>query len=117
MPMSSAPVLSVDPQKLADAWNEQLQLVIGPSDKASVMPDAKDPDTLLIQITSAGHTMYTLDFRCTYVDTREVHVEFIDVDSNGITANEGREIIQSLIEDYIRHIHECAQRVKGLTNP
>lgn len=114
--MSSQAVLTVDPKKLADAWNERLPQVLNSSDKASVEPDAKDPNTVLIHITTAGRTQYTLDFRCTYMDTREVHVEFIDVDSGGITANEGREVIQNLIEDYIRHIHECAQLLKELTN-
>ncbi|WP_199623756.1 hypothetical protein [Paenibacillus alkalitolerans] len=115
--MSKVSVLSVDPQKLVEAWNEQLQLVISPSDKASVNPDEKDPDVLHIHITTAGRTQYTFDFKCTYVDQREVHVEFIDVDIDGIAVNEGTEVIQTLIEDYIRHIHECAQRLKGLTNP
>ncbi|WP_274362419.1 hypothetical protein [Paenibacillus thermotolerans] len=115
--MSKTAVLSVDPQKLADAWNEQLPFVLSPSDKATVTPDEKDSDVLHIHVTTAGRTQYTLDFKCTYKDTREVHVEFVDVDNAGIPANEQRQVIQTLIEDYIRHIHECAQRLKGLTNP
>lgn len=110
-------VLTVEPKKLADAWNEQLQLVIGPSDEANVRPDEKDSNVLHIHITTAGRTQYEFDFRCTYKDTREVHVEFVDAHNAGMPANEQRQVIQTLIEDYIRHIHECAQRLKGLTNP
>lgn len=109
-------VLTVNPQELAKAWNEQLPLVLNPSDKATVAADEKFPNVLNIQITTAGHSMYSFDFRCTYVDPREVKVDFIDVEQDHINVDERPDRIQTLIEDYIRHIHECAQRLKGLTN-
>jgi hypothetical protein len=114
--MMKTAVLTVSPKELAQAWNETLPLMLNPSDKATVAADEKYPDVLNIHITTAGHSMYSFDFKCTYVDPREVKVEVIDVEQDNITVDERKDRIQSLIEDYIRHIHECAQRLKGLTN-
>ncbi|MCI3926308.1 hypothetical protein MO973_39615 [Paenibacillus sp. TRM 82003] len=109
-------VLIVDPQQLAKAWNETLPLMLNPSDKATVEADEKHANVLNIHIQTAGHSMYTFDFRCTYVDSREVKVDVVDVEQDHLTVDERKDRIQTLIEDYIRHIHECAQRLKGLTN-
>lgn len=114
--MTKTAVLTVDSQELAKAWNETLPLMLNPSDKAKVEADEKDADVLNIHIQAAGHSMYSFDFRCTYVDPREVKVEVVDVEQDQLTVDERKDRIQSLIEDYIRHIHECAQRLKGLTN-
>jgi len=114
--MTKTETLAVDPERLAQAWNETLPLMIGPSDKATVVPDGKDPNTLRIHIQSTGRSGYSFDFSCTYVDPREVKVELIDAERGDDQADERHGIAQSLIEDYVRHIHECAQRLKGLTN-
>jgi hypothetical protein len=114
--MTKAAVMTVNPQELAKAWNETLPLMIGPSDKATVAADEKYPGVLNIHIKTVGHSKYSFDFRCTYVDPREVKVDLIDVERDQVTTDERTEIIQTLVEDYIRHIHECAQRLKGLTN-
>jgi len=115
--MTKAAVLTVNAQELANAWNETLPQLLNPSDKATVAADAKESNVLRIHIQTAGHSMYSFDFKCTYVDPREVRVELVDAERDNVTTDERREIIQTLIEDYIRHIHECAQRLKGLTNP
>lgn len=109
-------ILTVDTRRLAEAWNETLPLLVGPSDKATVLPDERDEGVLLIHIATAGRSKYNFDFKCTYVDSREVKVELVDAERGHDQTDERAEIAQSLIEDYIRHIHECAQRLKGLTN-
>ncbi len=109
--------LTVDLKQLAQAWNETLPLMLHPSDKSSVEADEKFPNVLHIHIITEGHSQYSFDFRCTYVDSREVKVEVVDVERDGATTDERRAMIQTLIEDYMRHIHECAQRLKGMTNP
>ncbi|WP_309123209.1 hypothetical protein [Paenibacillus sp.] len=114
--MTKTDILTVNPQELARAWNETLPVLLNASDKATVVADERDANVLRIHIDTAGRSMYSFDFKCTYVDSREVKVEIVDAERGHDQADETREIIQSLIEDYVRHIHECAQRLKGLTN-
>ena len=76
-----------------------------------------DAASLRIHIETAGHTKYSMDFHCTYVDQREVAVQLIDVEADGISVDEHTQIIQDLAEDYVRHIHECAQALQEVTNP
>ncbi len=113
--MTKAPVLNVDPRQLAKAWNETLPRLLNPSDKATVKPDEKDRHVLNIHIQTAGRGLYSFDFRCTYMDEREVQVEVADAERGHTATDERTEIAQTLIEDYVRHIHECAQQLKGLT--
>ncbi|HZG87276.1 hypothetical protein [Paenibacillus sp.] len=108
---------TVNAEELAKAWNETLPRLLNPSDKASVAPDAKDSNVLHIHIITAGRSMYNFDFRVEYVDNREVRVDLVDAERDDVTTDERRDIVQTLIEDYVRHIHECAQQLKGLTNP
>lgn len=108
-------VLKIDAKSLVQAWQETLPTVMKPSDKCHIQADQKFPDTLLIHIENAGRSHYSFDFRCKYVDDREVHVEFLDVEQDNKSIDEQTNDIQLLIEDYIRDIHECAQRLKGLT--
>ncbi len=43
-------------------------------------------------------------------------MEFIDVQQGEIHVDEKTEIIQTLIKDYVRHLHECAQALNKVTN-
>ncbi len=113
--MTEASVLNIDVQSLVQAWQETLPTVMKPSDECHVQADEKFSDTLLIHIKNAGRSHYSFDFKCKYVDEREVHVEFIDVEQDNKSIDEQTNDIQLLIEDYIRDIHECAQQLKGLT--
>lgn len=115
--MMNTPVLPVDSQTLAQAWNDMLPQLLNPSDQAEVRADEKHPDVLNIHIASTGRSMYTFDFRVQYLDQREVKVDLIDVERDDVSIDERSETVQQLIEDYIRHIHECAQQLKELTNP
>ncbi|WP_166243458.1 hypothetical protein [Paenibacillus turpanensis] len=107
---------SVSQQELVQAWENTLPLLLNPGDKCVVRPDERDPQALMVTIETEGRSMYSFDFRCTYVDDREVQVEFLDVERGGIHVAENTEIIQNLIEDYVRHFHECAQRLHALTH-
>lgn len=109
-------VLTINAKELEKAWNETLPRMLNSSDKAVVRADEKVPDAINIHIITAGHSMYSFDFRCKYVDTREVKVELIDVERDHVSTDERTETIQTMIEDYMRHIHECAQQLKGLTD-
>lgn len=114
--MSKPDVLQVDQRRLAEAWQKTLPTTMNDSDRAEVRPDESDPKALRIHIKTAGHTMYTFDFKVTYVDSREVKVELVDVEKAGRTVDERNETIQQLVEDYIRHIHECAQALHEMTH-
>lgn len=113
--MSEANVLSIDANTLINAWKEALPEFIKPSGECSIQADEKFSDTLLIHIEDDGRTHYSFDFRVSYVDDREIKVEFVDVEKAGVHADEQTDIIQSLVKDYIRHIRECAQSLKGVT--
>lgn len=106
----------MNPLELVKEWNKTLPTTLNRSDSAEVRADETDPNALRIHIRTAGHSMYSFDFRCAYMDSREVKVELVDVEKNGQTVDEHTEIIQNLIEDYVRHIHECAQILHRLTN-
>lgn len=106
--------LEIDQQRLVQAWHEQLPNFLNDGDSSEVTGDVH-PQALRIHIQVAGRTAYSLDFLCTYMDKREVKVELIDVEKDNQSADEHTEVIQSLVEDYVRHIHECAQSLKELT--
>ncbi|WP_405080954.1 hypothetical protein ACI48J_26395 [Paenibacillus chitinolyticus] len=107
---------SVERDRLAKAWMEELPNTLPESDHARVWPDEADPQAIRIHITNAGRTHYTFDFKCTYVDSREVKVELVDVERDDVHVDETSEIIQGLVKDYVRHIHECAQVLQELTH-
>jgi hypothetical protein len=93
-----------------------LPTFLNDSDKAEVNADEAEPNGLRVHIDSAGRTGYTFDFSCLYVDSREVNVTLVDVEKDGRTVDEHHETIQHLAEDYIRHLHECAQSLHELTH-
>jgi hypothetical protein len=114
--MSKLTAPSVNRGRLLEAWQRTLPTLMNKGDSAQVSWDEANRDVLRIHIDVAGRTGYSFDFTCRYVDSREVKVDFIDVEKGHTAVDEYTEIIQTLADDYIRHIHECAQMLKGLTN-
>lgn len=108
--------INVDSQTLANAWQATLPSTLDPWDKATVMVDEGVPQGLRIHIANAGHQLYSFDFACAYVDPREVQVQLVDVERAGKTVDERTEVIQEMTQNYIRHIHECAQALQSITN-
>jgi len=104
------------PTELFAAWKETLPRTLNEGDSVVIQLDEANSHRLRIHIRTAGHSGYTFDFTCLYVDDREVKVEFIDVEKAGEHVDEHTEIIQTLIEDYVRHIHECAQILQRITH-
>ncbi len=113
--MSSEQPIRVD-GRLIDAWQRELRRIISDGDRASVQEDPADPHALRITFEVAGHTGYSLDFKCSYLDEREVEVSLVDVEKAGNSVDERDDIIQSIVKAYIRSIHECAQALEQLTN-
>ena len=107
---------SVSQPELIDAWKENLQLQLHDSDSFSVRGDPSNPKSLQIHIDAAGRSKYSFDFKCTYLDDRSVRVDLEDVEKDNESVDEHTIIIQDLIEDYVRHIHECAQAVQAITH-
>lgn len=103
-------------EELLRAWERSLPSVLNDTDQAQVELDQGDEHALRITIQTAGRTGYSFDFKCTYLDDREVDVQLVDVESEGQSVDERNEPIQELIKDYIRHIHECAQLVIPVTH-
>lgn len=114
-PQQQSP-LEVDPERLVAAWRKTLPTVLNETDETTVVLDEAVPDALRITIRTAGRTGYSFDYVCRYVDDREVRVELIDVDLDGRTIDERPESVQHLVEDYVRHIHECAQVLQSITH-
>jgi hypothetical protein len=108
--------LNIDQQKLVDAWNRTMPEVLNSSDKAEVFRDVEDANAVRIHIKTAGRQMYSFDFKCIYVDDREVRVELVDAEKDNVSIDERDEVVQQLINDYVRHIHECAQILKTVTH-
>ena len=103
--------------QLVDAWQSQLPAILNPSDQSQVVADASDPNSIRINISTAGRQAYSFDFQCTYQDEREVNVALVDVEKDGRSVDEHTNVIQELAGDYTRHIHECAQSLHDITNP
>lgn len=108
--------LAVDNDTVAKVWQEQLPGILNESDKCTVVADEGDPNALRVHIATAGRTGYSFDFKVEYVDSREIDVQLVDVEKDGNHVDENTDIIQTLINDYARHMHECAQTVKSTTN-
>ncbi|MFC0216369.1 hypothetical protein ACFFK0_28630 [Paenibacillus chartarius] len=115
--MSKTAQLTVDNQKVAEAWQMFLPRMLNETDTCKVVADEGDPSALRVNIQTAGRSDYNFDFKVTYVDPREIEVNLVDVQQGNLHVDEHTEIIQSLAEDYVRHLHECAQGVKNITNP
>ena len=80
--------LSVSQPALIDAWEENLPFQLHDNDV----------------------------FKCTYLDDGSVRVDLIDAEKNNESIDEHTPIIQDLVADYVRHIHECAQAVQSVTH-
>ncbi|WP_379137503.1 hypothetical protein [Paenibacillus sp. sgz500958] len=109
--------LNLDQNSLVAAWNEKLPTLMNDGDSFNVQADEADKQSLLIHFNAAGRQDYSLDFRCTYVDSREVAVDLMDVQQAEQHVDERSESVQLLAQQYTRQIHECAQALQGLTNP
>ncbi|MCZ8523390.1 MULTISPECIES: hypothetical protein [Paenibacillus] len=114
--MSNNDKLQIDSQRLAEAWQNTLPSVLDASDRAEVRADEAEANVLRVRISTAGRTMYNFDFKCTYVDSREVKVDLVDVERGGGSVDERTTAIQTLVDDYVRHLHECAQQLHALTH-
>ncbi|WP_340020699.1 hypothetical protein MHI24_16855 [Paenibacillus sp. FSL K6-1096] len=109
--------LQVDQQSLVSAWQERMPALMEEGESFSVQGDAANQNSLLIHFNAAGRQGYSLDFRCTYVDSREVAVDLLDAEQHGAPADDHLEAVQALAQQYTRQIHECAQALQGITNP
>jgi hypothetical protein len=114
--MSTKDELTLDQDRLVAAWNRVLPTTMNSTDTVTVEADGANPRAVRIHVATAGHSMYTFDFVCTYVDSREVKVELVDVEKADQTVDERGGTIQELTEDYVRNIHECAQALQELTH-
>jgi hypothetical protein len=106
----------IDQTRLVEEWMSALPNTLEKADQARIWGDESDPHALRVHITTAGHSGYTFDFKVTYVDSREVKVELVDVEQGQSHIDERTDIVQNLINDYVRHLHECAQALKEVTN-
>ncbi|GGH38271.1 hypothetical protein [Paenibacillus segetis] len=107
---------NLDQTTLVNAWQQQLPEHLGPGESAQVLADLGDPQGIRLHIEASGHQMYSFDFQCSYMDPREVRVDLVDVECDGLTVDEHTENIQEMTQDYVRHIHECAQALHRITN-
>lgn len=114
--MGKSDELQMNQENLADAWRQTLPEIMNKADRCKVLPDEADAKSLRVTIDTAGHQEYSFDFKVTYVDSREVKVELVDVEKEHISVDERGDIIQQLIQDYTRHLHECAQTLQQLTH-
>jgi len=109
--------LNIDQHQLVQAWQERLPELLHPGDHSLVAADGADGKALRIHIDANGRQSYSLDFACTYVDSREVQVQLVDVERDGQTIDERGDYVQELADHYTRHIHQCAQALQQITNP
>jgi hypothetical protein len=114
--MAKVDQLTIDNKKLAKAWQEQLPQTMNKSDSVKVAADEGDPNALRVFIETEGRSGYSFDFKCTYMDSREIKVDLIDVQQGNLHVDEHTETIQTLIHDYARHMHECAQALQVITH-
>lgn len=114
--MGKSDELQMNQDNLADAWRQTLPEIIKHGDRCKVLPDESDAKSIRVTIDAAGHQMFSFDFKVTYVDSREVKVELVDVEKDNTSVDERGDIIQKLIQDYTRHLHECAQALQQLTH-
>jgi hypothetical protein len=114
--MGKSNELQMDQEQLADAWRQTLPELLQAGDRCTVLPDEADSKALRITIDVAGHQAYNIDFKVSYVDSREVRVELVDVEKDQKAIDERGGMLQELIHDYTRHLHECAQSLHQLTH-
>ncbi|GIP40911.1 hypothetical protein J31TS4_41910 [Paenibacillus sp. J31TS4] len=107
---------SLQAERLSEAWQEALPSVLKDGDRATARADEANPNAVRVTIESAGRTGYSFDFCCTYVDSREIKVDLIDVENDNRHIDERSELVQQLTDDYVRHLHECAQSLQPQTH-
>jgi hypothetical protein len=108
--------LNVPQDRLVEAWQQVLPERLRGGDKAEVWADESDPKALRVHINTAGHQMMEFDFAVHYVDSREIDVTLIDTERDGQTVDERNDVMQGLIADYRRQLHECAQALSDVTH-
>lgn len=108
--------LQVEQAALAEAWQRTLPTILQPGDAVMVRADEAQHNVLHIMIQVAGRQAYSLDFKVEYRDSREIKAQFIDVEEDGRNVDERTPMLQELIQDYTRHLHECAQALQQLTH-
>ncbi|MBD0384362.1 hypothetical protein [Paenibacillus sedimenti] len=114
--MSKTDMLTIDQTRLVEEWQTMMPKQLEITDKARVWADEADPQALRVHIITSGHTGYSFDFKVTYVNSREVKVELTDVQQGTAHIDERTDIVQTLVDDYMRHIHECAQALQHITH-
>ncbi|GEN34769.1 hypothetical protein [Aneurinibacillus sp. UBA3580] len=115
--MSKETSMSVEREQLLTAWQQALPATFKPTDKVEVYNDPLVQDALHIHINTAGHNHYEFEYRCRYIDPREVQVTLLNIQREGDTVINPTPDIRNLSEEYMRNIHECAQTLHPLTNP
>jgi hypothetical protein len=114
--MSMNPTMTYTPAELIAAWKDTLPQILNKGDSVVIQLDEANSSRLLIHIDVTGHSGYSFDFSCRYVDDREVEVQLLDVEKAGVHVDEHTDVIQTLIKDYVRHIHESAQNLQRMTH-
>jgi hypothetical protein len=114
--LSKLDMPTLNQAELVAAWQKTLPDYLNESDQAKVMQDASNPQLIIIHIDSAGRSFYSFEFNVTYLDSREVKVEFQTALKDNKPIAEQTEQVQELIKDYVRHIHECAQALQKITH-
>lgn len=103
-------------EQLSEAWQAALPSVLNDGDRVIARADAANPNAVRVTIESAGRTGYSFDFCCTYVDVREIKVDLVDVEKGNQHVDERHDLVQQLADDYVRHLHECAQSLQSETH-
>ncbi|MFC5471049.1 hypothetical protein ACFPPD_20375 [Cohnella suwonensis] len=114
--MASNNEFNVPQDGLAEAWQNALPEWLRGGDQAEVRIDGVDPRALNVTIKTAGHQKMEFDFAIRYVDSREIDIQLTDVEKDGQTVDERNDVIQGLIGDYRRHLHETAQALHHYTH-
>ena len=115
--MSNHNQMNVSQQQLVNAWKDRLPDYLNVSDSAQVQAMDGQLNSLLVHIDTKGRQGYHFDFQVSYLDPREVKVNVVNVGTDGLVDDAHGTNAHSLVEDYTRHIHECAQALQSITHP
>ncbi|WP_339060371.1 hypothetical protein [Tepidibacillus marianensis] len=115
--MSNQNQMNVNQQTLVNAWKDTLPDYLNDMDSAEVKAVNDLHNSLLVHIDTKGRQGYHFDFQVTYQDPREVQVNIVNVGTDGLVDDASGTIANELVEDYTRHIHECAQALQSITHP
>lgn len=114
--MATEDKLTIPQSELVERWQQELPQHLQGGDQAEVRADEANPDGLIVQIRSAGRQDLEFDFSVRYVDSREIAIGLSDVERDGHAVDERSDMLQELILDYRRHLHECAQTLQPHTH-